>query len=275
MRSDKSVLRSLFIVVLLLFASNTCVQGGEVDDVLKSIDPGDRKAANDDFLDETGSAGVTSIDAALPGQKDGYGFDAIGELDTIPRLRKEKEIAEKEREIIKTKDYDARMKNECWCVFNPCLILEAKVKDDLSADAKRLVKQRGAAYNKRANAKAATCHRWKEEGGASAEALYHQLETLTVQRDEERVIEERLKQQRIVDERRKLEAQRAAEKAEIASVKAQRERLRQEAAARHQEHEARRLDQCRTEWDQGRHTCGCASLRGAPGWVQDATTCEK
>ncbi len=273
--ATKTLFRFFLVLVFLLLANNIQVQSGELDGILKSIDPGDQKAVNDDFLKETGRSGVTSIDLALPGEGNGSGFDAMGELDSIPRFRKEKKIAEKEKEITEAKTYDARMESECWCVFNPCLVLEAKLRDDLSVEAKRLAKRRAAAYDKRAKAKAAICRRWKEDGGSSVEVIYRQLEVLTVQRDEERVIEERLKQQRIVDENRKREAQ-IAEKAKIATVKAERERLRQEAVAKHRERdEARKLDRCRAQWDKGRNPCGCGHLAEAPGWVQSSRTCEK
>ncbi len=267
--------RLFIVLVSLLLANNTYAQGAEFDEILRSIDPGDGEAVNDDMLNETGHAGVTPIAPVLLGEGHGSGFDPMAELDAIPRFRKEKQVAEKEKKIIEAKNYDKRMESECWCVFNPCLVLEAKLRDDLSAKAKRLAKQRAAAYNERAKAKAATCRRWKEDGGRSVEALYRQLEVLAVQRDEERMIEERLKRQRIADENREREARIAADKAEVASVKAERERLRQEAAARHQEHEAKKLDRCQAQWDKGRNPCGCGHLRGAPGWVQKATTCEK
>ncbi len=97
------------------------------------------------------------------------------------------------------------MESECWCVFHSCLVLEAKLMDDLSAEAKRLTERRAGAYNERAKAKETACRRWKE-GGITSETLHRQLEALKAQRDEERVIEEQLKQQRLADERRKHEA---------------------------------------------------------------------
>lgn len=271
---------SLLFLVIVLFPNSTYAQGAGIDDVLKSIDPGDRKAMNEDFLNETRNDSFNSTDTSLLDEGEGSGFDPMNVLDAIPRIRKEREIAEKENEIVEAKGYEARMEKECWCVFNPCLVLEAKLKDDLSADAKRLAERRADAYNERAKAKKSLCRRWKEqkEQGRTKDrldTLYRQLEALNTQSDEERRIEERLKQQRIADGRRKRESQVAAEKAKIAAVKAERERLRREAAARHQQRVAREIVRCQAIWDEGRNPCSCGHLPGAPAWVQSAPTCEK
>lgn len=259
------MLCSLLFLVIVLFLTGTYAQGASIDDVLKSIDPGD---------------GETPTYTGPLDEGEGSRFDPMDVLDTIPRIRKEKEIVEKKKEIVEAKGYDARMEQECWCVFNPCLVLEAKMKDGLSADAKRLAERRADAYNERAKAKKSLCRLWKEqkEQGRTKDrldALYRQLKVLNVQSDEERKIEERLKQQRIADERRKRESQVAAEKAKIAAVKAERERLRREAAARHQQRVAREMVRCQPLWDEGRNPCGCGHLPGAPAWVQAAPTCEK
>ena len=275
MRRDSSLYRLLPFLVIVLLANIAHAQSGDIDDILKSIDPGDRKAVNEDFLNETDDSSFKSIDTDLLEEGDGSSFDPMDELDTIPRFRIEKEMAEKENEIIEAKNYDARMESECWCVFNPCLVLEAKLRDDLSAEAKRLAERRADAYDERANTKKTICRRWKEQGESSAIALYRQLEELKFQRAEERTIEEQLKRQRIVDERRRRESQIAAEQAEIAADKAEREQLRQEAAAKHQEFEARKLVGCQAAWDEGRNPCGCGHLSRAPDWVQNASTCEK
>ena len=257
--------RLLLFLVIVLLAHTAYAQGGDIDDVLKSIDPGD---------------GKTSTYTSPLDEGKGARFDPMDLLDEIPRLRKEKEIVEKKKEIVEAKGYDARMNKECWCVFNPCLVLEAKMKDGLSADAKRLAERRADAYNERAKAKKSLCRRWKEQKEQGRpkdrlDALYRQLEVLNVQSDEERKIEERLKQQRIADERRKRESQVAAEKAAVAAVKAERERLRREAAVRHQQRVAREVDRCQPLWDEGRNPCSCGHLPGAPAWVQAAPTCEK
>lgn len=260
--------RLLLLLVFVLLARDAYAQGSDIDDILESINPGDRKAVSEDFLNEAYDSSFNSIDTDLLDEGDGSSFDPMDELDTIPRLRIEREMAEKEKEIIEAKNYNVRMESECWCVFNPCLVLEAKLRDDLSADSKRLAERRADAYHERANTKMTICRRWKEQGGTSAIALHQKLEELKFQRAEERTIEEQLKRQRIVDERRRRESQ-------IAAVKAEREALRQEAAAKHQEYEARKLDGCQAAWDQGRNPCGCGSLSGAPDWVKSATTCEK
>ncbi|MCY4384217.1 MAG: hypothetical protein OXE44_13820 [Nitrospinae bacterium] len=277
---------SLLFLVIVLFPNSTYAQGAGIDDVLKSIDPGDRKAMNEDFLNETRNDSFNSTDTGLLDEGEGSRFDPMNEVDAIPRIRKEREIAEKEKEIVEAKGYDARMERECWCVFNPCLVLEAKLKDDLSTDAKRLAERRADAYNERAKTKKSLCRRWKEqkEQGRSKDrldTLYRQLEALNTQSDEERRMEERLKQQRIADERRKRESQVAAEKAKIAAVKAKLERRRQEAAADRQQREARELVRCQALWDKGRNPCSCAHLPGAPVSVQTSRTqsgvptCEK
>ena len=259
------MLCSLLFLVIVLFPSNMYAQGASIDDVLKSIDPGD---------------GETSTYTGPLDEGEGSRFDPMDVLDAIPRFRKEKEILEKKKEIVEATNYDARMERECWCVFNPCLVLEAKMKDGLSADAKRLAERRADAYNERAKAKKSLCRLWKEqkEQGRTKDrldALYRQLQVLNTQSDEERKIEERLKQQRIADERRKRESQVAAEKAEIAAVKAERERLRREAEARHQEREAKRAAWCRLKWSRGSNPCSCGAMAAAPAWVKNASTCEK
>ena len=278
--------RLLVLLVFVLLAHNAYPQGIEIDNLLKSIDHGGRKAVNDDSPKETDGPGFNSIDARLLDERNVSRFDPIDELDTIPRFRKDKEIAEKEKQIVEAKGEDARMESECWCVFNPCLVLEAKTKDGLSEDAKRLAERGADAYNKRAKAKKSLCRRWKEqkEQGRTKDrldTLYWQLDALNAESDEERRIEERLKQQRIADERHKRESQIAAEKAKSAAVKADIERRRRDSAARHQQREATKWVWCQARWDEGRNPCGCGHLPGAPvsvqtGGVQTGVpTCEK
>ena len=252
------MLRLLFCFLIVLVANPAHGQGVNIDNLLNSNGPGGQHAVSDDFLNEGGGSGFNA-DSFL-NEEGGPEFNPMDELDTIPRIRKEKEIADKENEIAAAKDYDARMEQACWCVFHPCLVLEAKLKDDLSAAAKRQAERRADAYNDRAKAKEAACRRWKE-GGITAETLSRQLEALKAQRDDERVIEERLKRQRLADERRNREAGQA--------------QSRQRAAAAQAEREAEQLAWCQKAWGQGRAPCECEPLPGAPARVREARTCEK
>ena len=250
------MLRLLFCFLIVLVANPAYGQG-----------------VNSNILDEGAGSVSGSIDDFLK-EEGGTGFDPRDKLNEIPRIRKEKEIADKESEIAAAKDYDARMEQECWCVFHPCLVLEAKLKDDLSAAAKRQAERRADAYNDRAQAKEAACRRWKE-GGITAETLSRQLEALKAQRDDERVIEERLKRQRLADERRNREAQTAGEEAAVAARGARQEQSRQRAAAAQAEREAEQLAWCQKAWGQGRAPCECEPLPEAPARVREARTCEK
>ncbi len=95
------MLRMLLFLLVILLANQTYGQGLEIDDALRSVDPGDRIAVSDDRMGE-GDGSEFNADDILS-EEGAPGFDPMDELDKIPRIRKEKEIAEKEKEIAEAK----------------------------------------------------------------------------------------------------------------------------------------------------------------------------
>ena len=185
------------------------------------------------------------------------------------------------------------MVSECSCVFSPCL--EAERRNDTRTQAEKEADEERArgAWRQRKS----LCWRWfcsggvhplglhplglsveancpggKIQQGGDGEGFYEQLKALTAELDQERAVEERLRQQRRADEKRRREAQ---IEAQIAAQAAERERRRQRAEAERREWEAKQLAWCRKAWSQRRNPCGCVFPAEAPAWVREARTCEK
>ena len=312
MRIDKSMFRLLlFLPFVFLVVSTELAQGESIDEILKSVDPGDREPSDESLLDE-GS---------------GSDFDPLDELDSVTTFRLEKKIAETKRigkEAERTRKNDAsRMREQCQCVLEPILcaaplptiFLEARRIDDTRSEAerdaerdraKRRARAKARARARAENEKSTICWNWYCTGGAGSEQFgssiedrcpggkrrkgsgegdlhLRQLQTLQAELEKERAIEERLARQRRLEERRRHEARVAKRERErdlrIATDKAmkdqRREQSHQRAAAALAEREARELDRCQAQWDQGRNPCGCGHLAAAPAWVQASSTCEK
>ena len=275
---------SVVLILSAIFAGASHGQG--VDDASKSSVAGNGNGAENLPSKRTGDRIFESPHAEFLNEGAGSDFDPRDELDAIPSFRIEKKIAAKKKEIVEARNSDARMASECRCVFVQCptIHLQARLRDDLSPEAKRLAERHARAYDARTKAKKkarkAACLRWKEmkqKGGASAlvEKLDRQLEALNARSSEEREIEKLFNQQRRADKQRRL----AEEKRRIEAAEAsRRERIRQaaeQAAARHREIEAEKLASCRERWAAGRNPCGCGNLPGAPVCKVKFCTCEK
>ena len=283
--------RLLLFLIFVLPANNMYAQGVDLDEVLKSIDPGEgpgRHSTEGDFLNEKG----------------GSDFDPQDELDNIPSFRLEKKITETERA---KKNYASRTWNQCHCVLDPesCppkfeIYLEARRINDTRTKAEREAEKDQAKRRARKRARAeetrsSICWSWFCSGGAGSEQFasgreeqcpggkiqkgnsdgdfyFRQLKSLQVELEKERAIEERLTRQRRAEEERKRKMRIAADEA---NEEQRREQSRQQAAAAQAEREARELDRCQAQWDRGRNPCGCGHLAAAPAWVQIASTCEK
>lgn len=266
------MLRLLPFLLCFLLVDAAYAQGGDIDDALKVLDPGDRRTMKTDFLSEKG----------------GSDFDPEGELDSVGSFRVNKQLEEVKKA---QKSHDTRMASKCHCVFNVCL--DAVPRDDtrteaeIAADIKRSERARrqreslcwrwycsgGANSASYGFATEDRCPGGKIQSGGSGSKYYHQLLTLESELKRERATEARLRRQRAEDERTEREAKRNAQ---IAEEEARRERLRQRAAAERQEREARKLSWCQERWSRGGNPCGCAGLPGAPPpCIGPACTCQK
>ena len=281
------MLRMLFFLLAVLVANPAYGQG-----------------VNDDFLDEGAGSASGSIDIGFLDEGDDTGFDPMGELDAVKSSRIEKRL-----EVTKSakKDHDSRMAKECDCVLNVCLSMELVNPNDTRTEAERKADKERARRAQRQ--KESLCWRWFCSGGANSaeeiqsarasgipvtygvpgaseadcpggkirqggdgEGFYQQLKTLEAELDEERAIEERLRQQRRADAERKRKARIAADKARQEQIL---EQNRQRAAAAQAEREAEQLAWCQEAWNQGNRPCECVPLPGAPACVGPGCTCGK
>ena len=243
--------RLLPFLVFVLLAGNAYAQGVDIEDVLKSIDPGGRRTVEADFLSEKG----------------GSDFDPQDVLDEVPSYRIRKKITETEKA---KKDHASRMAKECTCALfgiapypfgNLCLEARKRGAPPRSrAEEKRVA----AARRKRKS----LCIRWWRDKEAGRGAYEKELEALEARLEQELAVEKRLKQQRKAERERMYQEQ-------IAAKMAIQEQLRQRAESEHREWKARKLAWCRGEWSRGANPCGCGGLPEAPAWVKDAPTCVK
>ena len=270
------MLHMLFSFLIVLIANQTHGQG-----------------VDSNFLDEEAVSVSGSIDTSIFDEGEGPGFHPMDVIDSVKSFRIEKKIKKTERAIKETerarKAHDSRMASECSCVFSPCL--EAERRNDTRTQAEKEADEERArrAWRQRKS----LCWRWfcsggghflglgileddcpggKIRQGGDDEGFYEQLKALTAELDRERAVEEWLRQQRRVDEKRRREAQ---IEAQIAAQAAERERRRQRAEAERREYEAKELAWCRKAWSQRRNPCGCVFPAEAPAWVREASVCEK
>ena len=285
------MLRMLFFLLIALVANPAYGQG-----------------VNDDFLDEGAGSASGSIDTGFLDEGDETGFDPMGELDAVKSSRIEKRL---EATKSAKKEYDSRMAEECDSAFND-LWLEVVDPNDTRTVAERKADEeraRRARKQKKSlcwrwfcsggansaeeiqsawaigipvtygvhsfshfRASEVDCPGGKIRQGGDGEGFYQQLEALEAELDEERAIEERLRQQRRADAERKRKARIAADEARQEQIL---EQSRQRAAAAQAEREAEQLAWCQEAWSQGRKPCGCGSLPGAPVCVGPGCTCGK
>ena len=243
--------RLLLLMVLVLLANNTYAQGGDIDDALKSIDTGDRRTVDTDFLSEKG----------------GSGFNPQDVLDEVPSSRIRKKITETEKT---KKDHTSRMAKGCTCALFGIapypfgdLCLEARKRG--APPPSRAEEKRDAAARRR---RKSLCVRWWRDKDAGRGAYEKELGALEVRLEQELAIEERLKQQR---RQRKADEVRMREE-QVAAEKARREQLRQRAESERRESEALKLAWCQERWSRGANPCGCGGLPGAPAWAKTSST---
>ena len=266
--------RLLPFLIFFFLADGVYAQGGDIDDALKSIDPGDQRTVNTDFLSEKG----------------GSDFDPEGEFDSVGSFLVNKKIEKIKRE---QKSYNSRMARECRCVFNVCLHLEAVRRNDARTEAEVAADKKQAA--KVSRQRESLCWRWYCLGGANSASYgfasedrcpggkiqsgggggeyYYQLRELEAGLERERAIEARLRQQRAERERNERKAKR---KAQVAEEEARDEGVRQQAAAERQERQAKKLAWCQERWSVGGNPCGYRGLPGAPPpCIGPYCTCQK